>query len=96
MSEYIDVDVFRRDMYYETFTKDTDMQRWDSGCWIRYKLFENVLEQQLIADVRENIYCENASDNGFLCSVCNFGDFDGFHGYEPRYCPECGAIVMKK
>lgn len=34
---------------------------------------------------------ENICDVGFLCSVCSFGDFDGFHGYRPKYCPNCGA-----
>lgn len=37
--------------------------------------------------------CENVSDSGFLCSACSFGDFDGFHGYQPNYCPNCGAKV---
>lgn len=36
-------------------------------------------------------YGKNISENGFLCSVCSFGDFGGFHGYEPNYCPNCGA-----
>lgn len=31
-------------MYHEAFEKDSDMQKWDSGCWIRYKLFENVVK----------------------------------------------------
>ena len=30
---------------------------------------------------------------GFKCSSCSFGDFDGFHGYKPKYCPNCGAKV---
>lgn len=34
---------------------------------------------------------KNISNNGFLCSVCSFGDFGGFHGYEPNFCPNCGA-----
>ena len=42
----IDADDFKNRMYHEAFEKDTDMQRWDSGCWIRYKLFENVLREQ--------------------------------------------------
>ena len=33
----------------------------------------------------------NISENGFLCSECGFGDFGGFHGYEPNFCPNCGA-----
>ena len=31
-------------MYHEAFETDTEMQRWDSGCWIRYKLFENIID----------------------------------------------------
>lgn len=45
MRELVDVGVLRRAMYEEAFEKDSDMQKWDSGCWIRYKLFENVLER---------------------------------------------------
>ena len=35
----------------------------------------------------------NLSKTGFLCSECSFGDFDGFHGYKPRYCPNCGVKI---
>lgn len=31
-------------MYHEAFEVDTDMQKWDGGCWIRYKMFENCVE----------------------------------------------------
>lgn len=40
----IDADELRKQMYHEAFEKDTDMQRWDSGCWIRYKMFENAIK----------------------------------------------------
>ena len=33
----IDADELRRRMYTEAFVKDTDMQKWDSGCWIYYR-----------------------------------------------------------
>lgn len=39
----IDADALGNRMYHESFEKDSDLQRWDSGCWIRYKLFEQVL-----------------------------------------------------
>ena len=42
----IDADKLARSMYEEAMIKDSDMQKWDSGCWIRYKLFENVLDAQ--------------------------------------------------
>jgi len=39
----IDGDALGNRMYHESFEKDSDLQRWDGGCWIRYKLFEQVL-----------------------------------------------------
>ena len=50
MQRLIDADKLRSEMYEEAFEKDSDMQRWDSGCWIRYKLFENVIAQQPTID----------------------------------------------
>ena len=46
MGRIIDADKLSADMYHEAFEKDSDMQKWDSGCWIRYKMFENVLKAQ--------------------------------------------------
>ena len=41
----IDADDFGNRMYHEVFEKDSDDQKWDSGCWIRYKMFERVLRE---------------------------------------------------
>lgn len=41
----VDADKLEANMYHEAFETDTDMQKWDSGCWIRYKMFENVIEK---------------------------------------------------
>lgn len=40
----VDGDALRDRMYHEAFETDTDFQRWDSGCWIRYKMFEQIEE----------------------------------------------------
>lgn len=32
-------------LYHKAFEEDSDMQKWDSGCWIRYKLFEEAIEE---------------------------------------------------
>ena len=40
----IDADALREKMYYEAFETDSDMQKWESGCWIRYKMFENIID----------------------------------------------------
>lgn len=39
--DLIDRDALSAAMYHEAFETDSNMQRWDSGCWIRYKMFEN-------------------------------------------------------
>ena len=44
MSELIDRNVLKTKMFQEAFESDTDMQKWDSGCYIRYKLFEKVVD----------------------------------------------------
>ena len=41
----IDADKLDRIMYHKAFETDSDMQKWDSGCWIRYKMFENSMEE---------------------------------------------------
>lgn len=40
MARPIDADALKAKMYDEAFETDTDEQRWDSGCWIRYRMFE--------------------------------------------------------
>jgi len=39
----IDARAFETAMYHQAFETDSDMQKWDSGCWIRYKMFENAI-----------------------------------------------------
>ena len=57
MIKYINEETLRKLMYEEAFEKDSDMQKWDSGCWIRYKLFENCLEAVPAEDVVEVVRC---------------------------------------
>ena len=59
MSRYIDADALMDRMYHDAFETDTDMQKWDSGCWIRYKMFENAIDDAPTIDaVSEWIPCE--------------------------------------
>lgn len=53
----IDADDFGNRMYHEAFEKDSDLQKWDSGCWVRYKLFENALREQPTIQT-EIIHCK--------------------------------------
>lgn len=40
----IDKENLRLEMYKAAFSDDTPDQRWDGGCWIRFRLFEKVVE----------------------------------------------------
>ena len=62
MARLIDADALEAKMYHEAFETDTDEQKWDSGCWIRYKMFERILaEQPTVLETDENglIRCEH-------------------------------------
>ena len=95
MSRYIDADKLSQDMYHEAFETDTDMQKWDSGCWIRYKMFENVIAKQPTVDAepirhghwtrprRPKTYERFCSCCGEKSWYCGIGDYN--------YCPNCGA-----
>lgn len=47
----INVEDLKAAMYHAAFEDDSDLQKWDGGCWIRYKLFENVLDSILTIDL---------------------------------------------
>lgn len=40
----IDANSLYQSMYHEAFEVDSDLQKWDSGCWIRFKMFENCMD----------------------------------------------------
>lgn len=44
MDDLISRKAMREAMYHEAMEKDSDEQKWDGGCWIRYKMFERVVE----------------------------------------------------
>lgn len=59
----IDGDALRDVMYHEAFETDSDMQRWDSGCWIRYKMFEKAIDNAPTVDTVEVVRCEECIHN---------------------------------
>lgn len=78
MARYIDAETFENEMYYESFEKDSDMQKWDSGCWIRYKLFKDCLEKQPTAyDVDKVVEQLDKEINQCFVGDC-YEDYDEF------------------
>lgn len=92
----------RSDMYHEAMEKDSEEQRWDGGCWIRYKMFERVIDRQPSAQ-SEIIRCKECKhqvkewrtdkrlkDNGYMVCGCDVvGDVCGYWallGQDDDYC----------
>lgn len=96
----IDADELRQHMYHEAFETDTDMQRWDSGCWIRFKMFENAIEDAPTIEaepVRHGRWIEDSNDK-WRCSECGIGDMYAYswdndvgRKLQDYFCPHCGA-----
>ncbi len=82
MPEYISRETLRDLMYTEAFERDTGLQRWDSGLWIRYKLFENCLDAIPAADVVEVVRCRDCvywrGENDICKGICIDFGADGF------------------
>lgn len=95
----IDADALNDAMYHEAFENDVSydernpMARWDSGLWIRYKMFENVIDDAPTIEPKRGEWIQMYR-NGFgnmicMCSKCNF------HATKSNFCPNCGADMRK-
>lgn len=84
MSRLIDADALNAAMYHEAFETDTDMQRWDSGCWIRYKMFERAIKAAPTIDAVEVVRCKE----------CRFGHIDHCLGQTCWICGFTGRVTI--
>lgn len=98
MSKYIDADALRAKMYHDAFEEDSEEQKWDGGCWIRYKMFERNIDSMPTTDVVEvrhgrwEYVKKRLARGGYVdaseCSVCHKIIMPHL---KPNYCPNCGA-----
>ena len=83
----------RQGMYHEAFEVDSDMQKWDGGCWIRYKLFEKIIDIMPSAQPEQKTgrweHDGGYFANRWICSQCGYKFY--FEKSEAKYCPNCGA-----
>lgn len=103
----IDADALNDAMYHEAFENDASytesnpMAKWDSGLWIRYKMFENAINEAPTIEPKrgEWIYGEHdvAMCDGYRCNRCDFFvPWDYEHKFidfinDYHFCPNCGA-----
>lgn len=55
----INADALSAAMYHKSFDMDDGRQRWDSGLWIRYKVFEEALDEAPTIDAVLVVRCED-------------------------------------
>lgn len=74
-------------MYHEAFEKDSDDQKLDSGCWIRYRMFERIINSIPTAQ-KKGKWID--PDDGYppYCSECGENCIEYL---ESAFCPHCGA-----
>ena len=100
MTDLISRAAVREAMYHEAMEKDSDDQRWDGGCWIRYRLFERVIDSIPSAQKRgkwieypEVLKFADALDDSYIACSCCGNVFSVIDNETERFnfCPNCGA-----
>ena len=71
MSDLISRQALKDAMYHKAFETDSDMQKWDSGCWIRYKLFENTIDELPSAEQEEFEWCYDCKEYDQKAHCCH-------------------------
>lgn len=99
MDDLISRQALRSEMYHEAFEKDTEDQRWDSGCWIRYRMFERIIDS-IPSATPEIVSCEDCRIEmklriEKLPSAQHTGRWIVVDEQEPRRygCSECKRLV---
>ena len=82
----IDADALIERMYHDAFETDTDMQKWDGGCWIRYKMFENAINEAPTIDAESVVRCKEC-----MFSKVYQNDSSGVMG---RFCEAFTQVRM--
>ena len=95
----IDANEFRREMFRKCIETDEEIEKgrakWESGLWIRYKVFEETIEQMPSVQPEQK---KGRWERGFdghhaVCSNCEAWWIPFGEGYKTDYhfCPNCGA-----
>lgn len=101
MTRLIDADALDAEMYHKSFEVDDGRNVWNSGLWIRYKIFEEAIRDAPTIDavpVRHGKFIGTEYDGyadgnpvyyEWKCSECGCIFEDDEPTY--NYCPNCGA-----
>lgn len=96
MTRLIDGDVLDEAMYHKSFETDDGRQKWHSGLWIRYKIYEEASREVPTVDAQPVKHGKwdyvTVVDEGFWrCSTCGTPSEALGARKLYKYCPFCGA-----
>ena len=96
IQKLIDAYELEREMYRKCIDTDEEIEKgrakWDSGLWIRYKVFEDTITLAPRVDPVKHGHWEGKPIAGYStvrCSKC--GDVFMENSGKWNYCPNCGA-----
>lgn len=58
----VDIDALSHEMYHMAFETDSELQKWDGGCWIRYKMFEKCRDNAPTIEAVEVVRCKDCKE----------------------------------
>ena len=93
----IDADSLMEAMYHRAFETDDDTM-WQSGCWVRYRAIEQVVNEQPTVDaqpVRRGEWIEDVAyydEDGCPCVITRCNQC-GEPNPVSKFCPHCGAFM---
>ena len=102
IQKLIDAYELEREMYRKCIDTDEEIEKgrakWDSGLWIRYKVFEDTITLAPRVDPMkhghwvEQEHCDWVYSKEYRCSECGkYRLMTNPFGREWNYCPNCGA-----
>ena len=93
----IDADALSARMYHDAFETDSDMQKWDSGCWIRYKMFENAIEDAptIKPERKRGKWTYRRPPDDWVMSLYTCDQCGHVEEGKPNFCPNCGAMMKE-
>ncbi len=93
MTRLINADALDAEMYHKSFEVDDGRNVWNSGLWIRYKIFEEAIRDAPTIDAVPVVHgrWKCVSIGRYACSVCGCEPWYGGSIRTLYYCPNCGA-----
>lgn len=91
----IDADVLNGKMYRDAFDTDSNMQKWDSGCWIRYKMVEKNINNAPTVDAVPVVRCKDCVYSELWKPALLWCRMFDIHTEEEGYCWKAKPKEMK-